>query len=164
MTDTRRTIALIPAAGRSGRFTEVGHIGPKGALVVRDRDGCETTMILHVMMAIPLEWPVVIGTTTDQVEIFRRLVGGVPGMPVTILDLGMRTGGQADTIHKVLELESTRNDRIVVINCDNVFRRTDLLLIQDFLAISDMSLLVHKSTDPMCSYVVQIPLPTRFVE
>lgn len=158
-------VVVIPAAGRSGRFVEQGFTAPKAALRVRDREGCEMPMLLHVIANIPTAWPVVVGTTTDQVDAYRQILGDEAVQRGVVVDVGPYTMGQADTVRRILGGDATsRGQKIMVVNCDNVFSRFDLQVLHDFLAIADMTVLVHKSRNPMCSFVDSIPIPTRFVE
>lgn len=131
----------------------------KAALPVQWQ-GVVKPMLHHVLDQIPHEWSIVIGTTDAQMGTFHKLVSGGYKGRLTLVSVGGPTQGQADTLLKMSRHVDPMR-RAVVVNCDNVFL-VDLRLLTR--GPESVSMLVHESTDPACSYVDQVPNPTRFAE
>jgi CTP:molybdopterin cytidylyltransferase MocA len=159
MAHSVRKVVVIPAAGISARF---GVGVTKAALPVGWR-GAVRPMLHHVLSHLPQDFRVVIGTTRSQMPVFENLVATRPAPPtVDVVSVGEATNGQADTIHRILEFVDPMSSCIVV-NCDNVFM-VDLRILTMTLDLHEAAMFVHQSNNPACSYVNQIPNPTRFEE
>lgn len=121
-------------------------------------------MLDHVLQAvlIPHVSRVLVATTHRQLSAVRE---ASTHMTPRIIDVGDRTDGQLDTVLRALEQAGLEEDdwRVLVVNCDNVFD-CNLGVILSLLQHYELALVTHLSDNPACSYVDQVPCPTRYAE
>jgi len=147
--------AIIPAAGQSQRFADVGYSTIKPLLKVQDRNGLTLSMLAHVRGTLPVEDPYVLTALPAGVERPEDYKG-----TKTIV---IETIGQADTIRQAI-IGLPANDAVLIADCDMVLDPIDIFKMITHSQIAEVVVAVTQTFDPNASRVDQIPFPTRFVE
>ena len=146
---------LIPAAGESLRFKELGYSTPKPFLKIQDSTGLTLSMLTHVISNLP-----------PNMDIEKIIVGIPPGYePCSYGEFRIinKTVGQADTILQLLEGIPNKS-RILVLDCDMILDPKDILQMLNILEVYDVVVAVAETFDPNASRVDNAPLFSICVE
>lgn len=148
---------LIPAAGYSRRFADAGYQKLKPDLVIA-HDEKRKRMIDWVIDALPFAiiGPVILGAHPQ--------LGGPESRPVVRVNIHS-SRGQAHTLYNMIRAACKRDEPVLVLNSDVVFRTTDLAAAcRQVVEGADSGVLVYKSENPEMSYVNAVPYATEFAE
>lgn len=152
---SRHVNVLIPAAGSSRRFAEVGILRPKGTIPFRWRQGPRRSMIEQVAYADHMlsQSALYFVGINDPGLVEREYWDTVP-MPK------VQTGptrGQAHTVLLMLHALSLDDEPVLVLNSDNAFTYPLSVFVSQAIAYPGAAL-VTRSRNRAYSYVSGMPL------
>lgn len=148
---------VIPAAGDSRRFRDVGYMTPKPFLELQHQEGGPTEYMIQFVI-----------NSVDVVDPkFLIVIRNDMNLPMSLEHhhvLRIReTIGQADTVYRAVK-ELPPTDPVMIMDCDMVLQADDIDRILELLKSYDSVIAVAKTFDPNASRIDQVPHPTRFVE
>ena len=167
MSKSDRIWALIPAAGESRRFRDAGFRRPKPLLRIRHPELGDRTMLGYALDAVPSELLRLVALPTSiSNEDYDSRVRYEDCTRIFI----EKTEGQGHTIAQMCAW-FPREQPVLIVNCDVVFREIDLWGILSRLRADgpggggyDAVIACRRSDDPALSYIDHFPIPTRFYE
>lgn len=158
---TRHLTVLVPAAGNSQRYLDLGIRQPKPLIKFEHGGGFRVTMLEHALQGAQYDWPVVVGVKSGMVRAFQHSLRTdwpyVTSQQTTVVAIN-QSRGQSDTILQMLA--HVPDGEVLVVNSDQGFSPpvlgrlvTEARWAQLTRRHMKAAVLTMKANDPAYSYI-----------